>query len=75
VIVDAGASGVGGSEGIDIWDLRTRQRVGERFTARHSAVAAIALREVDGMPIDVSGGDENLDGDQHSMRVWHLAPP
>ena len=59
----------GGSPGgntIQVWDLATRQPVGEPITGHPDGVAALTTAQLDGRPILVSAGVDN------TIRLWEM---
>jgi WD40 repeat protein len=52
---------------VRVWDLATGRPVGTPFTGHSGAVRAVAVAELEGRPVVVSGGDDR------SVRVWDLA--
>ena len=50
-----------------MWDLATGAPRGEPLTGHDGAVCAVAVGELDGRPVAVTGGDDG------TVRVWDLA--
>jgi WD40 repeat protein len=51
---------------VRVWDLATGAPVGDPFTGHTHAVNAVAVAELNGRPVALSGGDR-------TVRVWDLA--
>ncbi|WP_051752485.1 WD40 repeat domain-containing serine/threonine protein kinase [Streptosporangium amethystogenes] len=64
-VLVAGVAG-GDDSTVRVWDLATREQIGSPFTGHTSGVESVAVTEVAGRPVVVSGG---YDG----VRVWDLA--
>jgi WD40 repeat protein len=65
VVVSGG--GDDGDNTVRIWDLATREPVGDPFRGHAGPVYAVAVAELDRRPVVVSGGGDN------AVRVWDLA--
>ena len=59
----------GGQDGtVRVWDLATRQQIGDPMTGHQGRVSPSVLGELDGRPIVATGG-----GRDGTVRVWDLA--
>jgi len=66
-VVDGRPLAVGYQYGtIGVWDLRTRQRIGQFSTGVRDRATALACGSVDGHPLVVTGGQDR------TVRIWHL---
>ena len=52
-----------------VWDAATGSRVGDPFTGHTDEVNAVAVGQLDGRPIVVSGSDD------HTARLWYRTHP
>ena len=52
--------------GVRVWDLRTGAARGETLRGHSGGVEAVAVGEVDGTPVAVTGGDDG------TVRMWDL---
>ncbi|MEU2673125.1 hypothetical protein ABZ622_30545 [Streptomyces sp. NPDC007164] len=52
---------------VRVWDLTTREQVGEPLTGHDDEVGAVATGVVDGRPVAVTGSDDG------TVRVWDLS--
>ena len=52
---------------VRVWDLATGAPVGDPFTGHAGPVSAVAVAELDGRPVVISGSDDR------TVRVWDLA--
>ncbi|MGW0588972.1 WD40 repeat domain-containing protein [Streptosporangium sp. NPDC002607] len=66
VAVTGGGGGENGDGTVRVWDLTTRQPIGEPMTGHPEGVQAVAIGEVNGRPIAVTGGYDGM------VRVWDL---
>ena len=57
----------GGDRTVRVWDLASGTPAGDPFTGHTDWVNAVAVGELDGRPVAVSGGDDR------TVRVWDLA--
>ncbi|MGW3362110.1 protein kinase domain-containing protein [Streptosporangium canum] len=64
-VVVSGASG-GDDSTVRVWDLATREQIGQPFTGHTEGVESVVVTELQGRPVVVSGGYDGI-------RVWDLA--
>ncbi|SFJ69926.1 WD domain-containing protein, G-beta repeat-containing protein, partial [Streptosporangium canum] len=64
-VVVSGAAG-GDDSTVRVWDLATREQIGQPFTGHTEGVESVVVTELQGRPVVVSGGYDGI-------RVWDLA--